>query len=230
MTTDRKRQAASPWRARQGAAARTLKRAAVIQTAARAFNQRGFHKTSLDDVARMLGVTKPTLYYYVRNKDELLFECFCTGLKPIRAAVKASRAPGRPAHERLNEVLLRYAEAIASDYGGCMVRAEDLHLSADLHARVKLLMSEIDQGIRRLLREGMADGSIAPCDPKLTAFALAGALNWIAHWYRDKQGLNASEVARAFVTLFDLGFRPRGSDAAPVLPAHQVKRARNLSK
>jgi AcrR family transcriptional regulator len=194
---------------RQGASARTLKRAAVIQTAARAFNQRGYHNTSLDDVAEMLGVTKPTLYYYVRSKDELLFECFRTGLKPIRAAVKASRARSSPAHPRLIRVLLRYAEAIASDYGGCMVRAEDLNLSAGLHARVKALMSEIDQGIRRLLREGMADGSIGRCDPKLAAFALAGALNWIAHWYRDNQALNAADVARAFVTLFDLGLKPR---------------------
>jgi AcrR family transcriptional regulator len=199
----------SAWRARQGATARTLKRAAVIQMAARAFNQRGYHSTSLDDVAELLGVTKPTLYYYVRNKDELLFECFRTGLKPIRAAVKASLNPDRSAHDRLTEVLHRYAEAIASDYGGCMVRAEDLSLSAELHARVKALMSEIDQGLRRLLREGMTDGSIARCDPKLTAFALAGALNWIAHWYRGNQGLNAGEVARSFVTLFDLGFRPR---------------------
>ena len=177
--------------------------------AARAFNQRGYHNTSLDDVAELLGVTKPTLYYYVRNKDELLFECFRTGLKPIRAAVKASQKPDRSAHDRLIEVLRRYAEAIASDYGGCMVRAEDLSLSAELHARVKALMSEIDQGLRRLLREGMADASIARCDPKLTAFALAGALNWIAHWYRGNQGLDAGEVARNFVTLFDLGFSPR---------------------
>jgi AcrR family transcriptional regulator len=199
----------SAWRARQGATARTLKRAAVIQMAARAFNQRGYHNTSLDDVAELLGVTKPTLYYYVRSKDELLFECFRTGLKPIRAAVKASQKSDRTAHDRLTEVLQRYAEAIASDYGGCMVRAEDLSLSAGLHARVKALMSEIDQGLRRLLRDGMVDGSIARCDPKLAAFALAGALNWIAHWYRGNQGLNASEVARSFVILFDLGFRPR---------------------
>jgi AcrR family transcriptional regulator len=181
----------------------------VIRTAARAFNQRGYHNASLDDVASMLGVTKPTLYYYVRNKDELLFECFQTGLRPIRAAVRASRAGGSPARERLTRVLLRYAEAIASDYGGCMVRAEDLNLSADLHARVKSLMSEVDQGLRRLLRAGMADGSIARCDPKLTAFALAGALNWIAHWYRDRQALDASEVARNFVELFELGLKPR---------------------
>jgi hypothetical protein len=106
-------------------------------------------------------------------------------------------------------VLLRYAEVIASDRGWCMVRSEDLNLKPELHAKVKSLKSEIDQNMRRLLREGVEDGSIAPCDPKMTAFALAGALNWIAHWYRAGKGLKPAEIARVFVAVFDDGLRPR---------------------
>ena len=55
----------------------------------------------------------------------------------------------------------------------------------------------------------MDDGSIAPCDPKITAFALAGALNWIAHWYRADQMLSATEIADAFVGFFERGLQPR---------------------
>jgi AcrR family transcriptional regulator len=199
----------SPWRGRQGADARDSKRDAVILAAARAFNNHGYHNTSLDDIADRLGVTKPTLYYYVKNKEQLLFECFRTGLEPIRAAFSDVGQSRQPARERLTVVLLRYAEAIASEFGWCMVRAEDLNLSPELQAHVKALKSEIDQGIRRLIREGIADRSIAPCDPKMTAFALAGALNWIAHWYRDNQGLKPADIARTFVDIFDRGLRPR---------------------
>src|ERR1700679_3627793 len=78
----------SPWRGRQGAQARDSKRDAVILAAARAFNNHGYHNTSLDDIAGELEVTKPTLYYYVKNKEQLLFECFRTGLEPIRAAFR----------------------------------------------------------------------------------------------------------------------------------------------
>jgi AcrR family transcriptional regulator len=205
----------SPWRGRQGALARDSKRDAVILTAARAFNNHGYHNTSLDDIAAELQVTKPTLYYYVKNKEQLLFECFRTGLEPIRAAFNDIGHSRQCARERLTLVLLRYAEAIASEFGWCMVRAEDLNLSAERKADVKALKSEIDQGIRRLIREGIADKSIAPCDPKMTAFALAGALNWIAHWYRDNQALNSADIARAFVDIFDHGLRPRDAPAAP---------------
>jgi len=90
-----------------------------------------------------------------------------------------------------------------------MVRAEDQDLSPQMRAHVKSLKSEIDQGIRRLLREGIADGSIGMCDPKMTAFALAGALNWIAHWYRERQSQSPAQIAEAFVALFDNGLRPR---------------------
>jgi AcrR family transcriptional regulator len=202
--------APSPWRSRRKARSdRSLKREAVIRTAARAFNARGYHNTSLDDIAATLEVTKPTLYYYVENKEQLLFECFCAGLEPVRAAFRDARTSDRSAHERLHAVLLRYAQAIASEFGWCMVRAEDQDLSDDMRAHVKALKSEIDQGIRRLLREGIADGSIAECDPKMTAFALAGALNWIAHWYRDNQPQSAAQIAAAFVALFENGLLPR---------------------
>ena len=59
--------------------------------AARAFNERGFHNTSLDDIAAALEVTKPTIYYYVANKEQLLFECFVAGLEPIRAALREAK-------------------------------------------------------------------------------------------------------------------------------------------
>ena len=203
----------SPWRSRRKARSdHGLKRDAVIHAAARAFNERGFHNTSLDDIAQTLEVTKPTLYYYVESKEQLLFECFCAGLEPIRAAfrdVRQAEQSSQPARERLHTVLLRYAQAIASEFGWCMVRAEDQDLSTQMRGHVKALKSEIDQGIRRLIREGIDDGSIGDCDPKMTAFALAGALNWIAHWYRDNQPQTAPQIAAAFVALFENGLRPR---------------------
>jgi len=205
---------ASPWRARRRD--REVKREAVIRAAARAFNRKGYHNTSLDDIASALEVTKPTVYYYVTNKEHLLFQCFLAGVEPIRAAfreVKDQQAPGR---ERLNAVLRHYGEAVASEFGWCMVRAEDQDLSPAMSRHIKSLKSEIDQGIRRLIRDGVQDGSIEPCDPKMTAFALAGALNWIAHWYREDQSLTPAEIAAAFVTLFEGGLHPRSaSQAAP---------------
>jgi AcrR family transcriptional regulator len=186
----------------------------VIRAAARAFNARGYHNTSLDELAAALNVTKPTIYYYVANKEQLLFECFRAGLEPIRAAIRAAEASPRPALERLNGVIRDYALAVASDYGWCMVRAEDQDLGSETGRHIRALKSEIDQGIRRLIRAGIADGSIEACDEKVMAFALAGALNWIAHWYREDRPMTAEQLAQAFVVTLGAGLTRRSGNLA----------------
>jgi AcrR family transcriptional regulator len=188
---------------------RERKREAVILTAARAFRERGYHNTSLDDIASELNVTKPTVYHYVENKEQLLFECFRAGLNQIMEGFAEIRDSQGSARERLEYVITRYAEAITSDFGWCMVQAENQDLSPAMSRKVKALKSEIDQGMRRLILAGQLDGSIRKCDAKITAFALAGALNWIAYWYRSSEALTAAEIARRFIELFDLGLRPR---------------------
>jgi AcrR family transcriptional regulator len=202
---------AAAWQGRRRRADRDLKREAVIRTAARAFYEHGYHNTSLDDIARELGVTKPTVYYYVANKEQLLFECFRAGLEPIRAALAEGENSGGSSRDRLRRVIADYARAIASEYGWCMVRAEHQDLGPELSAQVRALKSEIDQGIRRLLRQGIDDGTIQPCDPRITAFAIAGALNWIAHWFREGQSMDAGQVAEAYVAVLENGLLPRGT-------------------
>jgi len=201
---------ASAWRkGRKRLRDHDIKRDAVIRTAAHAFKENGFHNTSLESIAAALQVTKPTIYYYVENKEQLLFQCFVAGLEPIHAALSEAKRSRAPVRERLNMVLREYARAIASEFGWCMVRAEHQDLSPSMSAQVRALKTEIDQGIRRLLREGVRDGSIVRCNVKMTAFALAGALNWIAHWYREQRSMSAAQIADAFVNLFEQGLRPR---------------------
>jgi AcrR family transcriptional regulator len=223
---------AAAWRGRRRRQDHGTKREAVIRSAARAFDQRGYHNTSLDDIAAALGVTKPTIYYYVANKEQLLFECFLAGLEPIRSALRrAEQTPGT-GRDRLREVVRDYAVAIASEYGWCMVRAEHQDLGPELSGQVRALKSEIDRGIRRLLQAGINDGSVAIGDTKLAAFAIAGALNWIAHWYRAGRTLTSLEVADAFVQFLEQGLAPRaagGGDRGTAGPA-RARRTRASAK
>ncbi|MET0498000.1 MAG: TetR/AcrR family transcriptional regulator [Steroidobacteraceae bacterium] len=188
---------------------REKKRHAVILTAARAFRKHGYHNTSIDDVARELNVTKPTIYHYVQNKEQLLFECFHAGLGQIMEAFDEVKDSDANARERLSAVMKRYAEAITSEFGWCMVQAENQDLSAAMSKKVRALKSDIDHGIRRIIEEGARDGSIRKCDAKISTFALAGAMNWIAYWYRSDESLGATDIANRFIELFLLGLQPR---------------------
>lgn len=201
--------AASPWEGGRRLRQHALKREAVILAAARAFAARGYHRTSLDDLAKSLKVTKPTLYLYVQNKEAMLFECFLAGLAQIQQSLdEAERAKG-PARERLFAFIRGYAAAIVGDFGWCMLRAEDQHLGAAMSRRIKTLKAGIDRRMRALIEAGVADGSIRRCDPKMTAFALAGALNWMGHWYREDDSLKPMEIADRFIDVFNRGLEGR---------------------
>ena len=60
-------------------------------------------------------------------------------------------------------------------------------------------------GLRSFIQEGIEDGSIAPCDPKIAAFSIAGALNWICMWYEPEGALSPEEIATPVRAHVDAG-------------------------
>ncbi|MGR6330975.1 TetR/AcrR family transcriptional regulator [Sphingomonas sp. XXL09] len=193
----------------QRLASRVAKREALLLAAVRMFNERGFHATSLDEVAASLGVSKPTVYHHLGNKDQVLFECVLIGLKQLQeAAAIAAARPGRGI-DRLHDFLIRYAQINMDDFGRCVVRTGDEALSPESATRFRALKREIDQALRRLVEDGVADGSIAATDTRLLAFTLAGALNWPARWFVADGPLSAAEVAKQMVGMLIAGVAPR---------------------
>jgi AcrR family transcriptional regulator len=188
---------------------RNTKRNAVLRAAVRIFNERGFHATSLEDVATSLGITKPTIYHYLGNKDQVLLECVTIGLNQLLAAADQARAEPGTGIERLQIFLRRYSEIIMDDYGRCVIRTGEEALAPASIRRFRELKRAIDTAMRALINEGISDGSIAPIDSKLLAFTLAGALNWPARWHNPNGGRNTWELAEQLVSLLTTGFEPR---------------------
>lgn len=188
---------------------RREKREAVLHAAVRSFNEKGFHATSLDDVASALNVTKPTIYHYFASKDEILFECVRRGLDSIRRAAEAVESEGGGGLERLRRLMRDYAVVMTQDFGMCVTRTADHELSGESRAKFRALKREIDQTVRRVVEQGMADGSIARGDPRLVTFTLSGALNWIARWYDPDGRIGAGDIADAAVATLVDGLAPR---------------------
>jgi len=223
--------AASPWppvshRERQ----REAKRNAVLQAAAQLFNERGFHATSLDDIAARLNVTKPTLYYYVKNKDEILLQCVSKGLTMMLEGIDASRAAGGKAIDQLMTCMQVYARIVTMDFGMCLIRVGDEQLPPESRKELRRLKSAIDQEFRRLVAEGLAEGSLQPCDPKMTAFVIAGALSWIGRWYQPDGEYTPEQVAQQCIATLCDGVLRRPAQTpvstaeagtAPALPARR---------
>ncbi len=185
----------SPWaQAPSRAEQRQAKRDAVLQVAAQMFNERGFHATSLDDIAARLNVTKPTLYYYVKNKDAILLACVKKGLDMTLEGIDASRAGGGNALDQLRACMRAYAEVVTQPFGMCLIRVGDEEVPQPSRTELRRLKSEIDHAFRRLVEQGVQEGVLAPCDPKMAAFVIAGALSWIGRWYQPAGTYGADQI------------------------------------
>ena len=194
---------------RERVADREQKREAILQAAVRMFNSRGFHATSLDDVAASLGVSKPTIYHYLGNKDQVLLECLTRGLEQLQQEAEKARTGSGSGLDRLKQFLRRYAEINMSDFGRCVIRTDVTALSPESGERFRALKRQIDTHIRNLVEAGVADGSIKAADTRLTAFVLAGALNWPAQWYQDQGSQTAASFSARMVDMLVDGIAPR---------------------
>ncbi|NMM81697.1 TetR family transcriptional regulator [Acidovorax sp. SRB_14] len=219
---------ASPWApAPDRELQRQAKRDAVLQAGAQLFNERGFHATSLDDIAARLGVSKPTLYYYVKNKDQILIECVRQGLEMTIAGIEASRAAGGQAIDQLMACMRVYAHIVTMDFGMCLIRVGDEELPEGSRKELRRLKSAIDHEFRRLVAAGVAEGSLAPCDPKMTAFVIAGALSWIGRWYHSGGDYTPEQIAEQCIATLCAGVLRR-QDVARVGP--RTRKATATSK
>ena len=200
---------------------REAKRNAVLSTAAQLFNERGFHATSLDDIAARLNVSKPTLYYYVKSKDEILIGCVRKGLQMMQEGIEQTRSAGGKAIDQLMACMHIYTQIVTQDFGMCVIRVSDDEFSPENRKALRQLKSGIDMEFRRWVAEGIAEGSLQPCDPKMAAFVIAGALSWIGRWYQPGGDYSPQEIAAQFITTLRGGILRR-PDQPAALTANSV--------
>jgi AcrR family transcriptional regulator len=188
------------------------KREAVLETAAHLFLERGYRRTSMRELASWLKITKPALYYYFQNKEQILVECYRAGIASIEALLDEAEAGKGNGLEKVKAYLEVYARAMVShDFGRCVAMLDDSELSPAARREVRSLKRRIDASIREYIEEGIEDGSIAPRNVKLAAFAAAGAINWIGTWYRPEGGLTPEEIAADYAELLTQGMVRGGS-------------------
>ena len=204
----------SPWKTPdERAKARESKREAVLLAAARAFNERGFHNTALEEVAATLKVTKPTIYYYGESKEALLAACYRRALETLDDVTRCSEVDAADGRTRLRVLIIAYGEAILSIYGRCLTRVPDNSLSAPLREELRAIKRTVDNRIRRVLVDGVRDGTLAPTDTKMTAFAIAGALNAAALWFEETGPSSPREIGEHYADLFVAALTPAGAQA-----------------
>jgi TetR/AcrR family transcriptional regulator len=179
------------------------KRGALLREAASAFTRKGFHAASLDDIAQKLGVTKAALYHYFPSKHALLKECFNRAFKAGFDGLARAEAQGGSARVRLNNALRFYLKDMIDELSCCVVLTEEHALLPEDYTELKEQRDRFEIALRDLIRAGIADGSIVPCDPKLTVFTILGAVHWVSKWFNQGGAWSPEAVSKALTDLLD---------------------------
>lgn len=172
------------------------KKRAVILSAAGAFRRRGYHNTSMVDIAKTLGLTKAALYYYVKNKEEILFESHIMAYDSMDEVLKKERAFHQTGLELLADTYRDFVGLLTQS--GVSLLTDVDSLSGDWKAEVLSRRNQIERSVIRLVREGQEDGSIREGDARLHVFFFMGALNWLNAWFEADGRLQGQEIADHF--------------------------------
>jgi len=185
------------------------KRQAVLKTAAQLFLEKSYGRTSMNDVADRLNITKPALYHYFDNKEDILLECYRLGVGLIEEILNEIADHCGTGLQKVEAFIHSYATVMTVNFGRCVMRLDEGDLTSDARAEMRAYKRKIDRRLRGFIQEGIEDGSIAHCDTKITAFSIAGALNWICMWYEPEGALSAEEIATQFARTLTQGLVAR---------------------
>ncbi|MBT6328300.1 MAG: TetR/AcrR family transcriptional regulator [Kordiimonadaceae bacterium] len=177
----------------------------ILRNAAKAFMERGYYKTSLDDIAKMQNVTKPTLYYYIKNKEDILVKCeevTCGKIMSMIDQVMKSDASG---YELLHEFIKDYILIITDDVARCHVRHRGQMEDKILAAASIQNHKNIERRVREIIEIGIKDGSIRDCNSTILAILLFDSLNGITSWYHSDGVIDIDELMAEVLSLISNG-------------------------
>lgn len=188
-------------------AAPSDRRIEILKSAAAAFRRRGYHGASVDEIASALEMTKGNLYYYFKNKEEILYACHDYSLDLLLELMAEVKAEPTTPEAKLRRLVLAFVHLILDELQGTALTLDPEALSPPLFKKVIAKRDEFDQGMRAIIQQGMDQGGFAPGDPKMIEFAIMGAVNWIAKWYAPDGPMTSNQIGESFANYLIGGLR-----------------------
>jgi AcrR family transcriptional regulator len=179
----------------------------LLRVAVGLFNERGYDGTSMEDLARKLGITKSAIYHHVPSKEELLKLAVNRALDGLFALVdELDRVDGR-AVDRL-EHLVRGSVAVLVDRLPFVTLLLRVRGNTKVERQALIRRREFDRIVAELVTEAAADGDLrADIDPATAARLLFGMVNSLVEWYRPQGHIGGADLADAVATMAFDGLR-----------------------
>ena len=184
---------------------RARRRTEILHAALETVRDRGYHATTLDDIAERLGVRKTALYHYFPDKDAILYACHKESLAELDRLIEESTSCCASNRERLSYLIREHVRVMTEKLEGSPLAFEVSALSPDRRAEVIAGRDHYEKVLRELVAKGVEDGEFRDVDPKIAVFAILGSINWIARWYSPHGGAEGPALGDQFADLLIRG-------------------------
>ncbi len=184
----------------------STRRTELTREAARLFAERGYHGTSIGDLAKALGVQKGSLYAHIDSKQDLLYEAMSEGARAFHAALDAI-PDDQPATDRIRLALRAHLRVVAEqlDVATVFIR-EWRYLEGDRAAEFLAERRRYEERFRALFREGRELGELrTDVDDQAATLLVLSAANWAYTWL--PAGADTDELADRFYAILVDGIR-----------------------
>jgi TetR/AcrR family transcriptional regulator, cholesterol catabolism regulator len=182
------------------------RREEIVKAAANTFAAKGYLATTLDEIAKEIGVSKPALYYHIKNKEEILREIIGRIMEPMEEVARVGKSDLGPKErvEMMIYLLVKFA-----------VERKEITLIALEQSRIlpkrsqdalRRRQKEVEKVLQETLKEGKQQGVFAIDDVKMASFAILAVSNWIYRWYQPGGTLTAKVISDQFIQLLENGF------------------------
>jgi AcrR family transcriptional regulator len=181
----------------------------IIQVAARIFAEKGYHGTTLDEIAHELVITKPALYYHIKSKEDLLREIINNILEPLETISKVKDLDLSP-REKLQKIIILMVISGAERQDTTTILFQDISiLPKRKRDAIRRREKEIERSVQEILREGQKKGDFIVDDVKIASYGIMGAANWIYRWYNPDGTFTPEQIADKIVQLVENGYLKR---------------------
>jgi AcrR family transcriptional regulator len=175
----------------------------VRAVALRLFKEKGYHATSMRDIASEVGINKGSLYSYIRSKEDLLIPVFERAMGPLVARMEAiAGETSLPPTERLKRAIHAHVSNVAEHLDELTVYlSEWRQLDTDALSTVRGQRERYAALFYGILQEGVAAGEFRPMDTRIVMLGMIGMCNYLFRWYRPDGRLTPDQIADELIDM-----------------------------
>jgi AcrR family transcriptional regulator len=174
------------------------RRSAIVQSAQGAIRELGLKGAGMREIARAAGLSAGNLYYYFRNKHELVYFCQDQTLDRLLAVAKKAHSVDT-ASAALETIVRGHLRVLLDPATAGAVHLDFEDLPKPLYKKLVEKRDRYERAVRAVMEDGQKRGEIFEADAKVQAFVLLGALNWAARWFNPDGPLSVEDVAEVYV-------------------------------